>query len=1200
MSVADVAEGKDYSFPKEEEKILSLWDRLDAFKEQLRRTEGKPEYIFYDGPPFATGLPHYGHILAGTLKDIVTRYAAATGHHVTRRFGWDCHGLPVEYEIDKKLNVKSRDDVLKMGIGTYNEECRSIVMRYSKEWEKTVKRLGRWIDFENDYKTLDPSFMESVWWVFSQLYEKGLVYRGFKVMPFSTACSTPLSNFEAGLNYKDVSDPAVMISFPVIDDPDGAALVAWTTTPWTLPSNVALCVHPELVYVKVRDNEKKKVYIVAEARLPAVPGAVPKAKKGAKKDDKPEGGFEVLAKMPGKELVGLRYKPLFDFFAPLAAAPGSSKGAFRVVADTYVTDDSGTGVVHQAPAFGEDDYRVCLANGVCEKGDSLPCPVDLNGRFTEEVYLFKGLHVKDADKEIVAAIKEAGRLVDNSAITHSYPFCWRSDTPLIYRAVPSWFVKVEEIKERLLHNNMLTYWVPSYVKEKRFHNWLENAHDWAVSRSRFWGTPIPIWVSEDGEEVVCISSKEELEQLTGEKVTDLHRHFIDHLTIPSKRPGQPPLRRVDDVFDCWFESGSMPYGQLHYPFENKELFEANFPADFVAEGLDQTRGWFYTLMVLSTALFDKPAFKHLVCNGLVLAADGKKMSKRLKNYPDPTEVIDKYGADALRLYLINSPVVRAETLRFKEEGVYAVVKDVFLPWYNAYRFLVQNILRLELETGSRFRPVSPAELRPSNVLDRWIGAASRSLTAYVATEMGAYRLYTVVPYLVKFIENLTNVYVRYNRKRLKGSKGGEDAQVALSCLFNVLLDVCKVMAPFTPFLTESMYQNLRGALPPGEVPESVHWCDFPTARASLEGDERIQLSVDRMQRVIELGRTIRERRNKPLKSPLTKLVVVHSDMDFLDDIQGELREYVESELNVRSLEVCADPLKYASLRAQPDWQVLGKRLGKSMGAVANAIKDLAADQILSYEKSGSIELAGHIIEAGEIKVLRDFRAPEGTSPDDVDANGDGEVLVVLDLRVDESLVAAGLAREMVNRFQKLRKSAGLVLTDKVDVFYDPAPEPGSTAAALAALVASHSDYLRESLGVNVLPASARPPSAIIIATERTTIGGSSISAASGEDGAPAPVAANVLPFTAILATPAATTVAAELLLACGGSEELAEAVTVVLASRDLAKLQAEAGEAGGKVTVRVNGASVSLTVGKELFFSASAAAIATAIARPNS
>ncbi|KAL4524947.1 hypothetical protein Ndes2526A_g07044 [Nannochloris sp. 'desiccata'] len=569
--------------------------------------EGRPEYIFYDGPPFATGLPHYGHLLAGTIKDIVTRYASATGFHVTRRFGWDCHGLPVEYEIDKKLEIKSRQDVFDMGIGTYNEECRSIVMRYSKEWETIVKRIGRWIDFENDYKTLDPSFMESVWWVFKQLFEKGLVYRGFKVMPYSTGCSTPLSNFEAGQNYKDVSDPAVVVAFPIDNDPDNASLVAWTTTPWTLPSNLALCVNPEFTYLKVKDPATGKVYVVAESRLAEIPGAVVKAKKAGKKDAAATkdgapaaaapAGFEIMSKIQGQELVGLTYTPLFPYFADLKAS-----GAFKVCGDSYVTEDSGTGIVHQAPAFGEDDFRVCVAHGVITRGDTVPCPVNDDGCFVDPVSDFAGRHVKEADKDIILAVKASGRLVHAGAIVHSYPFCWRSDTPLIYKAVPSWFVAVEDIKEKLLKNNAQTYWVPSYVKEKRFHNWLENARDWAVSRSRFWGTPLPIWTSDDGEEVVVIGSKEELENLAGTSVSDLHRHHIDELTIPSKQ-GKGVLRRVDDVFDCWFESGSMPYAQLHYPFENKELFENNFPADFVAEGLDQTRGWFYTLMVLSTALF---------------------------------------------------------------------------------------------------------------------------------------------------------------------------------------------------------------------------------------------------------------------------------------------------------------------------------------------------------------------------------------------------------------------------------------------------------------------------------------------------------------------------------------------------------------------------------------------------------------------
>ncbi|XP_011014398.1 PREDICTED: probable isoleucine--tRNA ligase, cytoplasmic isoform X2 [Populus euphratica] len=970
----EVCEGKDFSFPSQEEKIISFWSEIKAFETQLERTKDLPEYIFYDGPPFATGLPHYGHILAGTIKDIVTRYQTMTGHHVTRRFGWDCHGLPVENEIDKKLGIKRRDEVLKLGIDKYNEECRGIVTRYVEEWEKVVVRVGRWIDFKNDYKTMDLKFMESVWWVFGKLFEKGLVYQGFKVMPYSTGCKTVLSNFEVQQNYKDVPDPEIMVSFPIVDDPHNASFVAWTTTPWTLPSNLALCVNGNFDYIKVRNKYTGKVYVVAECRLSALPIEKPKSTASGSaghsktsnskiKCGKAENlmdSYDLVEKVKGNELLNKKYEPLFNYFREF------SDTAFRVVADDYVTDDSGTGIVHCAPAFGEEDYRVCIENKILSK-ENLIVAVDDDGCFIGKITDFSGRYVKDADKDIIEAVKAKGRLVKSGSFMHSYPFCWRSDTPLIYRAVPSWFIRVEELKEQLLENNKQTYWVPDYVKEKRFHNWLENARDWAVSRSRFWGTPLPVWISDDGEEVIVMDSIAKLEKLSGVKVFDLHRHNIDHITIPSSRgPEFGVLQRVEDVFDCWFESGSMPYAYIHYPFENVELFEKNFPGHFVAEGLDQTRGWFYTLMVLSTALFGKPAFRNLICNGLVLAEDGKKMSKSLKNYPSPMDVINDYGADALRLYLINSPVVRAETLRFKKEGVFNVVKDVFLPWYNAYRFLVQNAKRLEVEGLAQFTPIDSVTLQDSsNVLDQWINSATQSLVHFVRREMNAYRLYTVVPYLLKFLDNLTNIYVRFNRKRLKGRTGEEDCRTALSTLYNVLLISCKVMAPFTPFFSEGLYQNLRRVCTGSE--ESIHYCSFPQVEG--ERDERIEQSVARMMTIIDLARNIRERHNKPLKSPLREMIVVHPDVDFLDDIAGKLKEYVLEELNVRSLVPCNDTLKYACLRAEPEFSVLGKRLGKSMGVVAKEVKAMSQKDILEFEKAGEVTVATHCLKLSDIKAF---------------------------------------------------------------------------------------------------------------------------------------------------------------------------------------------------------------------------------------
>ncbi|KAM5228092.1 isoleucine--tRNA ligase, cytoplasmic isoform 7-T7 [Ctenodactylus gundi] len=1027
---------ENINFPAEEEKILQFWSEFNCFQECLKQSKHRPRFTFYDGPPFATGLPHYGHILAGTIKDIVTRYAHQSGFHVDRRFGWDCHGLPVEYEIDKTLGIRGPEDVAKMGIAEYNSQCRAIVMRYSAEWKSTVTRLGRWIDFDNDYKTLYPQFMESVWWVFKQLYDKGLVYRGVKVMPYSTACNTPLSNFESHQNYKDVQDPSVFVTFPLEED-ENVSLVAWTTTPWTLPSNLALCVNPDLQYVKIKDVVRGRLLILMEARLSAL--------------YKLESDYEILERFPGVQLKGKKYKPLFDYFVKY-----KENGAFTVLVDHYVKEEEGTGVVHQAPYFGADDFRVCMDFNIIQKDSAPICPVDASGCFTAEVTHFTGQHVKDADKNIIKTLKEQGRILVASTFTHSYPFCWRSDTPLIYKAVPSWFVRVEHMVDKLLRNNDLCYWVPEFVREKRFGNWLKDAHDWAISRNRYWGTPIPLWVSEDFEEVVCIGSVSELEELSGAKVSDLHRESIDHLTIPS-RCGKGTLRRIPEVFDCWFESGSMPYAQVHYPFENKREFEDAFPADFIAEGIDQTRGWFYTLLVLATALFGQPPFKNVIVNGLVLASDGQKMSKRKKNYPDPVSVIQKYGADALRLYLINSPVVRAENLRFKEEGVRDVLKDVLLPWYNAYRFFVQNVLRLHKEEEMEFLCNVNTVKESPNITDRWILSFMQSLVGFFETEMG--------------------------------ESGVEDCVMALETLFSVLLSLCRLMAPYTPFLTELMYQNLKVLIDPVAVQDkdtlSIHYLMLPHVREELI-DKKTENAVCRMQSVIELGRVIRDRKTIPIKYPLKEIVVIHQDPEALNDIRS-LEKYILEELNVRKVTLSTDKNKYGvRLRAEPDHMVLGKRLKGAFKTVMTSIKQLSSEELEQFQRSGSIVVEGHELHDEDIRLMYTFDQTTGGTAQ-FEAHSDAQALVLLDVTPDQSMVDEGMAREVINRIQKLRKKCNLVPTDEITVYYNAKSED----RYLNNVIESHTEFIFATIKAPLKPYPVSTSEKVLI-QEKTQLKGSEL------------------------------------------------------------------------------------------------------------
>ena len=871
---------------------------------------------------------------------------------------------------------------------------------------------------------MNVTFMETCWWAFKTLFDKDMVYQGYRVMPFSMALNTPLSNFEAAQNYKDTQDPAVVCAFPLVSDPE-TYLLAWTTTPWTLPSNVALAVHPDFEYVKLKDEASGKNYVLLEALLRTVYKDPKKAK------------FKILERFKGTSMHNWKYTPPFDYFYEKFKDHG-----FKVYPATYVTAESGVGIVHQSPAFGEEDYANAFKEGVISSDRLPPNPVDDNGNFTSEVRDFVGQNVKAADKSIIKHLKGKGLLITESQIMHSYPFCWRSDTPLIYRAVPSWFVKIGPIIPQMLENITGSHWVPSNVKEKRFANWISSARDWNISRNRYWGTPIPLWANEDLTEVVCIGSVQELKELSGFKgdLDDLHRDKIDNISIPSRKGGKP-LRRIEEVFDCWFESGSMPYASAHYPFENKEKFDGSFPGDFVAEGIDQTRGWFYTMLVMGTHLRGVSPFKNCIVNGTVLAEDGKKMSKRLKNYPDPNLILSKYGSDPLRLYLISSPVVRAESLRFKESGLKEIVGKVLLPLWNSYRFFADQVLLLKKVQDSDFAFDPLVGPHNENVMDRWILASCQSLLRFINQEMAEYRLYTVVPRLLGLIDNTTNWYIRFNRNRLKGEYGPEDTKHALNTLFEVLLTLVRALAPFTPFLTETIYQRLVQYYPKqlhGEDMRSVHFFAFPEVREELF-DEEIERRVSRMQRVIELGRVSRERRTINLKQPLKSLAVIHPDEGYLDDVRS-LETEVCSELNVHELVLSSDENKYnVQYSVSADWPSLGKKLKKDAQKVKKALPSLSSDDVRGFIQNKKITLDGIELLEEDLIVKRGLQEDEASKQ--LETNTDDEVLTILDTKIYPELAKEGIAREVVNRVQQLRKRAKLVPTDDVRMEYKVLSDP---------------------------------------------------------------------------------------------------------------------------------------------------------------
>ena len=1007
-------------FPLQEEEVLKFWQEKDIFKKSVSQREGADDFVFYDGPPFATGLPHFGHFIPSTIKDIIPRYQTMKGKKVERRFGWDCHGLPIENLIEKELGINSKHEIEQMGIDKFNEACRASVLRYTSEWRKTITRMGRWVDFDNDYKTMNPEFMESIWWVAKSLWDKNLIYEGKYILPYCPRCSTVLSTHELAQGYKDVQDQTVTVRFKITKAPDAiddkeitngnTYFLAWTTTPWTLPSNLGLCMGPEIDYVKILDKASGDYYIFAQARLSAY--------------YKNEDDYQIIYTRKGKDFVGAEYEPLFPYFAELSDAKVCAekskqkceKGAFRMFNADYVSTEDGTGIVHIAPAFGEEDHKVFAGSGVPEVE-----PIDAECKFTKEVSDYEGRFVKDCDKDIIARLKNEGKLVKRDTIVHSYPHCWRCGSPLIYRGIGSWFVRVADHHESLLKANSQISWQPSHIKEGRFGKWLAGSRDWAVSRNRYWGNPIPIWRCDNPEckDSVCVGSRQELKELSGIYPDDLHKQFVDKITFPCKKCSGT-MRRIPEVFDCWFESGSMPYAQQHYPFENKEYFEQHFPADFISEGLDQTRGWFYTLTILASHLFDKPAFKNCIVNGIVLASDGRKMSKSLRNFTDPVEAINKFGADAIRLFLMHSAVVKADEIRYSDDGVREILKSILIPWWNSYSFFVTyaNIDKVT-PTGHYF----DSKL-PSNPLDAWLLSITQKLISDVSQALDSYDLSAAIDPIVKFIDELNNWYIRRSRRRFWKSENDTDKTEAYESLYVALKTLSLVAAPFVPFITEEMYLNLKTS----EDKESVHLCDYPVPNADWINKE-LEFKMETVQKAVSMGHSLRNQFNLKNRQPLASVALVTRNSEE-KRVLAEMEECIREELNVKKVEFHDREDELVEYKAKANFKVLGKELGPLMKQAAQVIATLTSEQIQSILDGTklSIEVSGNEVELDSEKVL-----VERLEKDDLKVLNDGTLTVGLDSKVTDELKKEGYVRDLIRGIQNQRKENGYNVTDRIKI-----------------------------------------------------------------------------------------------------------------------------------------------------------------------
>ena len=990
-----------------EREILDYWASDDTFRASIERRDGAPEYVFYDGPPFANGLPHYGHLLTGYVKDIVPRYRTMRGYKVERRFGWDTHGLPAELEVQRQLAITDKAQIEQMGIEKFNQACRDSVLRYTNEWRAYVTRQARWVDFDNDYKTLDPSFMESVIWAFKQLWDKGLAYQGVRVLPYCWNDETPLSSHELRMDddvYQNRQDPAITVGFRITQGPAdlaGAHLLIWTTTPWTLPSNQAVAVNPEVEYVVVAVDGRR--YLLARERLSAYAREL---------GEQPE----VVASHLGEELIGVRYAPPFPYFA-------DSENAFQVLRGDFVTTDDGTGVVHMAPAYGEDDKATTDTVGIVPV-----TPVDAKGRFDASVPDYQGQHVFDANPLIIrdlktgsgAAAANAAVLIRHETYDHPYPHCWRCRNPLIYRAVSSWFVRVTEFRDRMVELNRQITWYPEHVKDGQFGKWLSGARDWSISRNRYWGTPIPVWVSDDPEypRVDVYGSLDELERDFGVRPANLHRPYIDELTRPNPDDptGRSTMRRIEDVFDVWFDSGSMPYGQVHYPFDNDEWFQTHFPGDFIVEYIGQTRGWFYTLHVLATALFDRPAFKTCVAHGIVLGNDGQKMSKSLRNYPDVNEVFDRDGSDAMRWFLMASPILRGGNLIVTEQGIREGVRQVLLPLWNAYSFLA-----LYAPKVGDWRTDSP------NVLDRYIMAKLASLRDEITAAMDVCDISGACEQLRQFAEALTNWYVRRSRSRF----WEEDAD-AIDTLHTVLEVTCRLAAPLLPMVTESIWRGLTGQ-------RSVHLTDWPQ-EVALPADPELVAAMDQVREVCSAASSLRKAKGLRVRLPLPRLTVAVSAPDRLQPFV----DLIADELNVKSVELTDDIAAYGDFELTVNAKVAGPRLGK---AVQQAIAEVKSGRGVR-NTDGTLSAGEAILNPGEFESKLVAADPDSTA-----ALPGGAGLVVLDDTLTPELEAEGWAKDRIRELQDLRKSTGLDVSDRISVIMSVPAERIDWARAHAELIA---------------------------------------------------------------------------------------------------------------------------------------------------